>query len=193
MQKDIQQAVEQVLAIEREADAIVRRGVEEARAVRVRSAQAANAVREEVVAKARREADEVIASAMAEAELERDRRLAETVRRSRRWNVRPNSSVEQRFDSSWPACSEGPRAKLPAQHLTSGGQREPASRPLRASERRTAGNGLPTAFAGAASGVGGFSRPGGSAEIAIGYSLSSRSDRATGERGNPGAQPRGLW
>lgn len=79
MQKDIQQAVEQVLAIEREADAIVRRGVEEARAVRVRSAQAANAVREEVVAKARREADEVIASAMAEAELERDRRLAETV------------------------------------------------------------------------------------------------------------------
>ena len=77
VQKDIQQAVEQVLVIEREANAIVRRGVEEAKAVRVRSAQAANAVREEVVAKARREADELIASTIARAELERDQRLAE--------------------------------------------------------------------------------------------------------------------
>ncbi len=79
VERDVLHAVEQVLAIEREADAIVRRGVEEARAVRVRSAQAANAAREDIVASARREAEEVIASAITEAEQERDQRLARTM------------------------------------------------------------------------------------------------------------------
>jgi hypothetical protein len=80
VQRDIQQAVEQLLSIEREAGDIVRRGEEDARAIRKQAACAAKSIREEMVARARREADEAITCAIAQAELQRDQRLAETAR-----------------------------------------------------------------------------------------------------------------
>lgn len=76
MQGDIQQAVERLLAIEREATAIVEQAKAEARRLRSEGAEAAEAVRRELLEQARLMAEKMIAETRSKAEAERDRRLA---------------------------------------------------------------------------------------------------------------------
>ncbi len=76
MHGDIQHAVEQVLAIEREADAIVDRAGAEARSLRAHSVGEAGRLRERLLADARMEAEARVARAQGEAEEERERLLA---------------------------------------------------------------------------------------------------------------------
>ncbi|MGI5835086.1 MAG: hypothetical protein ACOX87_01170 [Chloroflexota bacterium] len=77
MQGDIQQALEQLLAIEREAAAIVEQAKAEARRLRSEGAEAAEAAKLELLAQTRQMADKMIADARSNAEADRDRRLAQ--------------------------------------------------------------------------------------------------------------------
>jgi len=77
VQDDVREALEELLAVEREANATVERARSEARSLRSEGIEAANAARERVVQEARRRADEIIAAARFQAERERDQRLSE--------------------------------------------------------------------------------------------------------------------
>ncbi|MHB8991762.1 MAG: hypothetical protein ACYC66_09010 [Chloroflexota bacterium] len=80
MQEDVQQAVEEVLGAEREAEVIADRAAAEARSIRARAMEEAHQLRSRLLAEAAAQAEEAVAAARAEAERERDRRLAETDR-----------------------------------------------------------------------------------------------------------------
>ena len=76
MHRDIQESLEQVLAIERQADAIVEEGRARARSIRIRATQEADALQQQLLNAARQRAEEIVAAARAEAERERERQLA---------------------------------------------------------------------------------------------------------------------
>lgn len=78
MSEGIQQAVEQLLEIEREANAIVERAKAEARRLRTEGAEVADATRREAIAQARQMADKMLAGARSKAEVDRDKRLAQS-------------------------------------------------------------------------------------------------------------------
>lgn len=77
MQDDIQQTVEELLAVESEANEIVERARAEARRLRSEGVEAAEAARQEVLAQARQMAEKMLSDATTRAEAERDRRLAQ--------------------------------------------------------------------------------------------------------------------
>ena len=80
MQEDIQEALEQLLAIEREAKAIVERARAQAATLRAQGSRRAGAIRQQLLTEAHRQAEEMIATARAEAERARERRLSEAGR-----------------------------------------------------------------------------------------------------------------
>ncbi len=80
MQQDIRTAVEEVLAIEREADALVDRARDDARTLRANATQEAARAREQLIAEARGKAEAIVARAREEAETERRHRLEDADR-----------------------------------------------------------------------------------------------------------------
>jgi vacuolar-type H+-ATPase subunit H len=77
MQQDIQAAVEEMLSIEREADALVDRARAEARVLRADADQKAATLRKQLVDEARGKAAAILAAARDEAQTERESRLEE--------------------------------------------------------------------------------------------------------------------
>jgi len=80
LQHDVQHAVEEVLAIEREAVLIIERAKEEARRLRSEGAKAADSARQTIISEARRSADNIVAAAKDRAEAERARIMADNER-----------------------------------------------------------------------------------------------------------------
>ena len=80
MRGDLQQAVEEVLAVERQADAVVDRARAEARAIQTKSEEEASRLRQQLLSQAKREGEALVATAGEEAEMEREHRLAEADR-----------------------------------------------------------------------------------------------------------------
>ena len=94
MQQDIQAAVEEVLSIEREADALVERARVEARELGASAAQEAAQLRQRLVGDARMQAEASLAAAKEVAGREREQRLAEADRQIREMEEAAQGRVE---------------------------------------------------------------------------------------------------